>query len=66
MKKKKNLRIFSFGSTLCAKLDFDCISRWIFENVSQETISKIANIKARCFFLFSSFLSPRSCYSQVD
>ena len=61
-----NLTIFSFDLTLCAKLDFDCISRWSFESVRQETISKVANIKARYFFLFSSFFSPRSCYSQVD
>ena len=29
-------KIFSFGSTLCAKLDFDCIPSWSFENVSQK------------------------------
>ena len=65
-KRTNNLTIFSFDLTSCAKLDFDCISRWSFESVRQETISKVANIKARCFFLFSSFFSPRSCYSQVD
>ena len=41
-KSNNNLTIFSFGSTLCAKLHFDCISSW-----SLKTLAKVANIKAK-------------------